>query len=193
LLLSSSQWNPLPLALTERRRAKRNRYRRNHRARNLLTRAVNDPSFRLELSQINTHLPVARIFLNSIQEDPRETPYLSPGTLPPSYTPIYEVEPDLTEVDPPSDPQLYSPPPSSLNEPSLNSPAPPPPLLDEPSPNSPPSPPSNVPLSNSPPPLSLLFLLRFIPLSILAISASRHSSPSFSLSTQVPSFQVVLP
>jgi len=82
---------------------------------------VTDPSFVLDISRINTNLPVARIFLNSIQEDSRDTPYPSPGTLPPSYSSIYEVEPDLIEVDPPSDPQLHSPPPSPLNEPPSDS------------------------------------------------------------------------
>lgn len=102
---------------SERRRARRTRSCRNRRTRNLLARAVNDPSFRLDLSQINTNLPAARIFLNSIQKDPRDTPYLSPGTLPPSYTPVYELEADPTEVAPSPDPQSYSPPllPSSTN------------------------------------------------------------------------------
>jgi len=41
---------------------------------------------------------------NNIQEDSRDAPYLSPGTLPPSYSAIYDIEPD-----PPSDLQLPSP------------------------------------------------------------------------------------
>lgn len=59
--------------------------------------------------------------MNNIQEDPRDTPYLSPRTLPPSYTPIYEPEADPTEVAPSPDFQSHSPPPSPLNEPSLTS------------------------------------------------------------------------
>jgi len=158
------------------RRAKWNRYRRKHRTRNLLARATADPSF--VLSRINTNLPITRIFLNSIQENTRDAPYLSPGTLPSSYSPIYEVEPDSIEVYLPSDPQLPSPPPSPRNEPP---------------PDSPPPSPLNEPSLDSPLPFSLLFLLRFIPQSILAIDASRDSLASFSPSTLVQSFQVALP
>jgi len=78
-----------------------------------LARVVADPSFVLDISKLNTNLPITRIFLSNIQEDTRDAPYLSPRTLPPSYTPVYEVEPDS---NPPSDPQLLSPPPFPLNE-----------------------------------------------------------------------------
>jgi len=74
---------------SEKRRAKRNRYRRNRRTRNLLARAAADPSFILDISQLNINLPITKIFLNNIQEDSRDAPYLSPGTLEPSYSPVY--------------------------------------------------------------------------------------------------------
>lgn len=79
-------------ANSEKRHAKRNRYRRNRRTRNLLARA--DSSFILDINQFNTNLPITKIFLNNIQEDSRDALFLSPGTLPPSYSPIYDVEPD---------------------------------------------------------------------------------------------------
>jgi len=75
---------------------------------------VADPSFTLDLNELNTNLPITRIVLGNIQEDTRDSsylspqisppnysPYLSPETLAPSYSPVYDTEPDHPPDFPP--------------------------------------------------------------------------------------------